>query len=63
MYNYRVSVDHPVATLLNHHLRDNFGNIAMGIEILLQNDTGFDEVFGCGGVGATKYIEDRFKVL
>ncbi|KAJ3271377.1 hypothetical protein HDV01_006664 [Terramyces sp. JEL0728] len=55
----QVSAQHPVYALLNHHFTDSYGNIIFGIKALLQNGTAFDTVFGCGGVGASRYIGDR----
>jgi hypothetical protein len=60
--NPSVSVDHPVAALLNHHLRDNIGSIKFAIEEFLQDGTIFDTVSGLGGVGAAKFIRDRVAV-
>jgi hypothetical protein len=47
--------------LLNHHFRDNIGNVVFGVDALLQNGTILDNIFGSGGVGAAMFIEDRIK--
>ncbi|KAJ3259409.1 hypothetical protein HK103_002335 [Boothiomyces macroporosus] len=54
-----VSVQHPVYALLSHHFTDSYGNIIFGVQALLQNGTAFDTIYGCGGLGASRYIGDR----
>jgi hypothetical protein len=55
-----VSPHHPVYALLSHHMTDNYGNVVLGQQLLLQNGTAFDTCFGSGGVGASEFLEDRY---
>ncbi|KAJ3271925.1 hypothetical protein HDV01_006059 [Terramyces sp. JEL0728] len=55
----QVSTEHPVYALLSHHYKDSYGNIIFGVQALLQNGTAFDTVYGCGGLGAARYVGDR----
>jgi hypothetical protein len=54
-------VDHPVYAILNHHLKENLGNVYFGFEAILGNSTASDFYSGLGGVGMAHAMEERFE--
>lgn len=47
--------------LLNHHLKENLGNVYFGFEAILGNSTASDSYSGLGGVGMAHAMEERFE--